>query len=72
MNEKIEHIVKPYSIANRLGRNYSIFPASLVHSKINLKNVKLLGNGIVWFDKRAYQLNIDKQAVNQIAEKQKL
>jgi competence protein ComEC len=57
--KKMEYIVKPYLIANRLNRQYSIFPASLLHTNVNLVNIKLLGNEVVWFDNHAYKLNTD-------------
>jgi competence protein ComEC len=57
--KKMEYIVKPYLIANRLNRQYSIFPASLLHTNVNLVNIKLLGNEVVWFDNHAYTLNTD-------------
>ena len=57
--KKMEYLIKPYLIANRMNKQYSIFPASLSHKKVNLKNIKLLGNGAVWFDGNAYKINTD-------------
>ena len=63
-NERIiEHMVKPYLIANRLDENYSFYPVSLKDSKVNLKNVKLLGNGIFWFDEKAYQVHDNDKVI---------
>lgn len=57
--KKMEYLIKPYLIANRMNKQYSIFTASLSHKKVNLKNIKLLGNGAVWFDGNAYKINTD-------------
>lgn len=63
-NERIiEYMVKPYLIANRLDENYSFYPVSLKDSKVNLKNVKLLGNGIFWFDEKAYQIRDNDKVI---------
>lgn len=61
--KKMEYSIKPYLIANRMDKQYSIFPASLSHTKVNLKNIKLLGNGAVWFDGNAYRINTDTYRV---------
>jgi len=61
--KKIEYIVKPYLVANRLSNRYSFFPTSLQGLKANLKNIKLLGNGVVWFDDNAYVMNIDSNEI---------
>lgn len=56
-------MVKPYLFANRLDENYSFYPVSLKDSKVNLKNVKLLGNGIFWFDEKAYQIRDNDKVI---------
>ena len=58
-DKKLEYLVNPYLVSNRMGNNYSIFPAYLLDVKLNLKNIKLLGNGVVWFDEKAYQIDAD-------------
>lgn len=58
-DKKLEYLVNPYLVSKRMGNNYSIFPAYLLDVKLNLKNIKLLGNGVVWFDEKAYQIDAD-------------
>jgi len=63
---KLEFVIQPYITIERLTDNYSIFPINSISANVNLKNVRLLSNGYVWFDNKSFlfldQLNgyIDK------------
>ena len=61
--KKVEHVVKPFLVANRLNRQYSIYPISLLGLKTNLNNIKLLGNGVVWFNNNAYIIDKDSNGI---------
>ena len=53
----------PFLVANRLNKQYSIYPISLLGLKTNLNNIKLLGNGVVWFNNNAYIIDKDSNGI---------
>lgn len=55
--QTIAYLVKPYLVANRLNKQYSIFPLYLLHAKTNHKNTKMIGNGVVWFGESTCRIN---------------
>ena len=53
----------PFLVANRLNKQYSIYPISLLGLKTNLNNIKLLGNGVVWFNNNADIIDKDSNGI---------
>jgi len=53
----------PFLVANHLNKQYSIYPISLLGLKTNLNNIKLLGNGVVWFNNNAYIIDKDLDGI---------
>tara|TARA_Y100000389_G_C17370304_1_gene468648 strand:+ start:369 stop:551 length:183 start_codon:yes stop_codon:yes gene_type:complete len=53
----------PFLVANRLNKQYSIYPISLLGLKPNLNNIKLLGNGVVWVNNNAYIIDKDSNGI---------
>ena len=49
---KLEYTIEPYVINERL--TYSIVPDVLMRHGSQFKNVSLMGNGFVWFNKKRY------------------
>ncbi|MGY8847388.1 MAG: ComEC/Rec2 family competence protein [Bacteroidia bacterium] len=47
---KIDFIITPYIVTERLSNNYCIYPSQLAQYKETLPTVELLGNGFVWFN----------------------
>lgn len=49
---KIDFIVTPYLVNERLADSYCIYPAQLCKNTAILPNVELLGDGFLWFDNK--------------------
>jgi len=55
---KMDFIITPYLVTERLSNNYCVYPSQLAQYKETLPTVELLGNGFVWFnDKRILLLD---------------
>ncbi len=52
--KKLDFIVRPYLVKERLDREYAIIPALLLGVPSALGTIEFLGNGVVWYDNKSY------------------
>jgi len=51
---KLEFVITPYIIKERIGQNYSICPMAALDRKTRHSNIVILGGGVVWFAKKTF------------------
>ncbi len=62
---KIDFVIRPYMVKERLRFDYAIIPDNLIRSKFEYKDLEGLGNGIFWFKGKSYHfLDYTKNYVN--------
>lgn len=54
---KMEFVVKPYLIKERLGSSCRVIPIETLKEKWDIGELKLLGNGVVWYQNQSYLIN---------------
>ncbi|PCJ62799.1 MAG: hypothetical protein COA58_16695 [Bacteroidetes bacterium] len=58
-SKKLEFIVNPYLINERLTDNYSVFPLDCINQKMSMGFLTFLDNGTIWFNNKSYMI-LDK------------
>lgn len=51
---KVDFIIRPYMVKERLDFNYTMVPDALLKTKSNFGELHSLGNGILWFGNKSY------------------